>query len=509
MATTQSLIVELDAKTDKLDNKLDKTTKGFDGLDKKTKDTDKSFVGFQKSALAAAAAIATVAAVTTVAIRSAGEFAKELQIASNRAGESVESMQSLAFASNTVGVSLEKLGDIGKDTNEKIGEFLSTGGGGFQDFVDVLGLSGLEARKAAEEFERMSGPDVLQAMVNRMEQAGISSERMSFALEGMASDTTDLIPLLENGGEAIKTLRDNFNELNITISDADIDKITQVNQKLTEAASIFDAESKQLIADYSDELIKVIDASIWLGQKTSAMFEVITTGFGNLIDLSGAALNDFVNGTESFDALLEERTQRSKEVLNELLGGDFYEQGKKAGEDAANGYKDGVLEITITGGRELSAWDKLNSKERLSVQSKFIKSASILSNEFLEENKAVNAGLIVADTATGVMRAFATSSNIYEGFANAAIVAATGVVQLSNALGASKGGGSVSSGGSSSQQAAPQQQDFQPELSSLELTDSTDSGSATTTINFGTDSGDELIDAIASALNKAQREGRA
>lgn len=505
MATTESLIVELDARTAKLDAKLKETDKKLDALDGSVKKTDKSFVDFKKTAIAAAAALTAVAAVTTVAIRNAGAFARELQVAANRAGESVETMQSLAFASGTVGVSLEKLGDIAKDTNEKIGEFLTTGGGGFQDFIDVLGLSADEARKAAEEFEAMSGPDVLQEMVNRMEAAGVSAERMSFALEGVASDTTDLIPLLTNGGQKLQDLTSDFNSLGITISAVDLQKIEEVNLKLNEAASIFDAESKQLIADYSTELIAAIEATVWLGQKTGDLFEVVTTGFGNLIDLSGAALNDFVNGTETFDALLEERSEKSKEVLNELLGEDHYEIGKKKGEDSAQGFVDGVLQITIKGNKALSDAERKIAKKKLDDQGKYIKSAMILSNEFLEDNKAVNAGLVIADTATAIMASL--KINPYD-YANVAVIAATGLVQLSNILGASKGGGSVSSGASSAA-SEPPQRDFEPDTSSLELTDASDSGSQATTINFGTDSGDELIDAIASALNKAQREGRA
>ena len=503
MATTESLIVELDAKTAKLDAKIKKSDKALDTLDKTTKKTDKSFVDFKRTAIAAASALTVVAAVTTVAIRAAGAFARELQVASNRAGESVEDMQALSYATSTVGVSLEKLGDIAKDTNEKIGEFLTTGGGGFQDFIDVLGLSASEARDAAEEFEKMSGPDVLQAMVDRMEAAGVSSERMSFALEGMASDTTDLIPLLVNSGEKLKSLTGDFDALGITISAIDLQKIESVNLKLQEASTIFGAESKQLIADYSSELITAIESIVWLGQKTSDTFNVITTGFGNLIDLSGAALNDFVNGTESFDALLEERSEKSKEVLNDLLGTDHYEIGRKKGEESGQGFVDGVLSITVKGNEKQSAAERKIDKEKLDSQSKYIKSAMILSNEFLEDNKAINAGLIIADTATAIMASLKV--NPYD-YANVAVIAATGLVQLSNVLSSSKGGGSTSGASSASSESASS---FQPETTSLELSNSSESGSSAQTINFGTDSGDDLIDAIAAALNKAQIEGRA
>ena len=505
MATTESLIVELDAKTAKLDKKLKKTTKGFNDLDKKTKDTDKSFAGFEKTALAAAAAVTVAAAATVAAIKSAGTFAKELTVAANRADESVENMQSLAFATNTVNISLEKLGDIAKDTNEKVGEFLATGGGGFKDFVDVLGLSAEEARNAAEEFQSMSGPDVLQEMVNRMEDAGISSQKMSFALEGVASDTTDLIPLLKDGGKAMKALRENFDDLNITISEADIKKITEVNQKLSEAAGIFDAESKQLIADYSEELIKVIEATVWLGQKTSNAFSVITGGFGNLIDLAGAKLNDFVNGTETFEAALAERTELSKDLLNKLLGEDLYKLGKDKGEEAGKGFTDGVVEITIDGGVKLAKWSDLNDKQKLNAQKNYIAAAKTLNSKFLEDNKAINAGLIVADAAVAIMRQF-KDLPFPAALASSAVIAATALVQLSDVMSASPGGGSVS--GTSSASATTTQQNFQEQTSSLELTDSSASGSQTGAVPFATDSGDEIMDVIARLLNERQELGR-
>lgn len=507
---TESLIVELDARTAKLDAKLKATQTQLDGLDGKVKKSDKSFSSFTKSALGVATAVTAMAASIGVAINQAGKFAVELDVAANRAGESVESMQSLAFAANTVGVSLEKIGDISKDTNEKVGEFLSTGGGGFQDFADVMGLTAIQARDAASEFERMSGPDVLQEMVNRMEEAGVSANQMSFALEGMASDTTDLLPLLRDGGEGLKGLREEFDELNISLSSADVERIKEVSKELDKATSIFDTESKQLIADYSDELINAINVTVTIAQKTTDFFNVVTTGFGNMIELAGAALTDFVNGTDTFNDMLAERTAESASVLNELLGEDFFDAGVNAGSSLVDGVEEGIkpLEIIITkGGKTLTDWEKLNSKQRLDVQSKYIKAASILSNSFLEENKAINAGLIVADTAAGVMKAFATSSNIYEAFANAAVVAATGIAQLNNVLSASKGGGTISggSGGASASQ-EPVQQNFEPETTDLDTTITT--GENVQRLVISLEDGTDLIDGIASVLDENNRQGR-
>ena len=116
------------------------------------------------------------------------------------------------------------------------------------------------------------------------------------------------------------------------------------------------------------------------------MFNVITTGLGNIISLSQAALTDLVNGTDTFSDVLAERSAESAEVLNELLGTDFFDVTKKNAASAA----EEITTIRITEGKKLSDWEKLNDKQRLNVQQGFIKAASILSNEFLEDNKAVN-----------------------------------------------------------------------------------------------------------------------
>ena len=339
---TEKLIIELDAETAKLDATLKNTEKNLDNIEGSTKKADTSFANFKQTSLNAAAAITAVAAAIGVAINQAADFAKEVKIAATRAGESVERMQALAFATDTVGVSMEKLGDIGKDTNEKIGEFLATGGGGFQDFADVVGLSASEARLAAIEFENLSGPDVLQEMVSRMEDAGISTERMSFALEGMASDTTDLIPLLIDGGKKLNGLTGQFEDLGAVLTETDLNKITDVGLKLDEATAVFSAEGKQLIADYSTQLIAGIDAVLLFAQKSTATFNIVTTGLGNLLAISQAGFTDFVNGTDTLDAVIAERAALSREAINGLLGDDYFEIGKEKGKEVADGLTEGL-----------------------------------------------------------------------------------------------------------------------------------------------------------------------
>ena len=437
-----------------------------------------------------------------------------MEIASNRTGDSVERLQELAFASNTVGISLEKLGDIGKDTNEKIGEFLATGGGGFKDFIDVMDLTAQEASDLAHEFSNMSGTEVLQAMVTRMEQAGISTSKMSFALEGMASDTTDLIPLLKNGGEATKELASQFNDLGVTLNKTDVDKITKVGREFDNFTASFGAQSRKLVADYSEEIIKALSVISFLGEKTIDTFNVIASGWGSLISISQAALTDFVNGTNTLDEVMTEAVNNNREALNDLLGDDYYSLGRSAGENMGQGMADGlresqskVLEITVGGGKQISQWEKLDNKQRIGVYQDFISASSKLSEQYLEDNKGVRSALVVMDTAAGVQRAFADSP-FWVAIGQSAVIVANGIAQLSNIQNASKGGGNISSGvGSAASSQQPQEPEFQPDSTSLEFSEQTGTEGNVQRFVMVDSSGNDLVEFVSNGINDMQRNG--
>lgn len=512
MANKESLIIELDADTIKLDKKLDKTDGKLDKLDDTVKKTDKSFSNFTKGAAAAAIALAAVAAATAAAVKEASAFAKELQIASNRTGDSIERLQQLAFASNTVGISLEKLGDIGKDTNEKIGEFLVTGGGGFKDFVDIMKLTGQEAEALAEKFSLMSGTEVLQAMVTQMEAAGISSNKMSFALEGVASDTTDLIPLLRNNGEALNKLASEFDDLGTALTKVDVAKIIKVGREFDKFSSSFAAESRQLVADYSDELIKALGVISFIGEKSIDTFNVIASGWGGLISVAQAALTDFVNGTETLTQAIMDASQNNKEALNEFFGENFYELGVNAGKNMADGIADGmdensggILDVVVKSGKQLTSWEKLDKKQRTGVYKDFISASSKLSEQYMEDNKGVRSALVVMDTAAGISRAFA-ENNFWVALGQSAVIAANGLAQLSNIKSASKGGGTISAGSSGAGASSAPQEDFQQDTSTLDITESSAGGSQV--LNISIPDGDDIGLAIANWIIKAQSEGR-
>ena len=178
-----------------------------------------------------AAAYATTAAMATMVIET-DNFARV-------AGVSIEQFNQMSFAANQFGLTAEQLGDAFKDTRERIGDFIATGGGPLQDFADVMGYTKEQTLAFAQSVEGLSGRDVLVEMVRQLEEGGKSTEQMSFALEGMANDMTKLLPLLTNGASELDRLESKMAAVQSPLSQEDIIQFREFNESIDLVAASF------------------------------------------------------------------------------------------------------------------------------------------------------------------------------------------------------------------------------------------------------------------------------
>lgn len=202
------------------------------------------------------------------------------------------------------------------------------------------------------------------------------------------------------------------------------------------------------------------------------------------------------------EELLAEKLARELEMIGENL-----ELRRKLTDEFASNIQVMEFKREKERGKEVDK-EKKDEKDRYDYKidqaSGFVYAAQILNSTIGGDNKILAAGLIVADTATAVMKSL--SMNPYD-YANVAVLVATGIAQLANVGSSSPSG--ASSGGSGGSSIGPQQSrepDFIQESSSLEFTDTTDTGQAT--FNLTVPDGDLIGEAIASWLSKAQSEGR-
>ncbi|WP_236247822.1 phage tail tape measure protein [Pseudomonas mosselii] len=179
---------------------------GFEqGLDKAGRSAEKRMKQISDSATklgaavgaGLAAGVTALGAITVSAIKSATEVAKLAAVAN----VSTTDFQKLAAGAKLVGVEQDKLSDILKDVNDKVGDFLNTGGGEMKDFFEQIAP---KVGVTAEQFRNLSGSQALGLYVSSLEKAKVSQSDMTFYMEAIANDATLLLPLLRNNGEGFK-----------------------------------------------------------------------------------------------------------------------------------------------------------------------------------------------------------------------------------------------------------------------------------------------------------------
>lgn len=204
------------------------------------KQTVTSFDAMKKSVLTyGAIAVSGAAAVGAGVFAMAREYsnaARELQIFASISNTTTQEFQRMAVGAETMGINQEKLSDQLKDFNEKLGEFITIGSGGAVDFFEQIAIktegSAEGARKLALEMQNLSGPKALQLYVDKLEEAGVTQQQMSFYLESMASDTTNLIPLLREGGKGFEYWADAAERAGVIMDEQAIAKANELRVQM-------------------------------------------------------------------------------------------------------------------------------------------------------------------------------------------------------------------------------------------------------------------------------------
>lgn len=243
----------------------DKGTPKLKKFQKEVANTGKKSISASKAIGATATAATAVGVAMAGAITGAFTFAnsitestRELENLARVAGTTPEDFNRLAVGAERVGIENEKLADIFKDTNDKIGDFLSTGGGAAADFFENIAP---QIGITADEFANLSGPQALQKYYSALEQSNLSQSEMTFYMEAIASDATALIPLLKENGKQFENYGDQAERAGAIIS-KDLIKATQdyensVKDLETTTKGILNDVAKDLLpamAEGADEL---------------------------------------------------------------------------------------------------------------------------------------------------------------------------------------------------------------------------------------------------------------
>lgn len=318
----------------KAEREADKTSRNLKRkLNQTAKEVGDAWSGIGK-VLAASFAGLSVATVTSKMMSIAKETANAAQEVKNfaaLANTSTQDFQRLAHGAGTVGISAEKLADILKDVQDKAGDFAQTGGGGMADFFENIAP---RVGVTVEQFRRLSGPEALQLYVSSLEKANLSQQDMTFYMEAIASDSTALLPLLQDNGKAWRELGDEAERYGAILSDEAI-----------KAAEAYREESRKLEAsmagvrvEIAEELLPVLtemnrnlaDPSIQGG--ISKTIELLAQMAAGVVDLGNELFLGMQYADGFWDALFKYGTANPFKSPQEQLDG-LRKDLKKAQDD--------------------------------------------------------------------------------------------------------------------------------------------------------------------------------
>jgi len=323
--SAEQLNIILSAQDKALTKALDRSTKNVNRFAKKSQQnlsrTSKSFDSLGKAAKRLAPIIA--AAVSVGAARNAITLGKEIADLARIAGTTAEEFQELAFAAKTVGIDQNKLSDIIKDMNDRVGDFLATGGGPMKDFFEqVAPLVGV----TAEQFRNLSGPQALQLYANTLEKAGANQQDFTFFMEAMASDATALVPLLRNNASGFKEIGKQARDAGAIMSNETVAGAAALDAKLDTLGTTIQTSFTNMLINNQDELENLTNFIINTGIPAIEKLLGVLSSAASASAVIGNVLGELRGDTDIrtpresvVDGILQKSTDTTRQSLESRL----------------------------------------------------------------------------------------------------------------------------------------------------------------------------------------------
>ena len=201
-----------------------------------------------------AAGVLAVGGITAAMVKMNLTSIKELGNSAKAADMTVAAFQRGSFAAEKFGISQEKYGDILKDVNDRVGDFLISGAGPMVDFFEQIAP---KVGITADAFKGLSGQEGMALYVKSLEDANVSQQEMTFFMEAMASDSTRLVPLFKDNAKALKEMDERAKELGIGLTDVQVAMAGLASDELSETGEQFKALTQLITIELSPILIAV------------------------------------------------------------------------------------------------------------------------------------------------------------------------------------------------------------------------------------------------------------
>lgn len=224
---------------------------GFEqGMDKAARSAEKRMRRIRRSVNDAARVVGVSFGAMTAAagalVNQTIRNAEEIENLARVAGTAPREFQRLTYAAEQYGVQQDKVADVLKDVQDRVGDFLQTGAGPMADFFENIAPA---VGVTADQFARLSGRGALQLYVDSLERANVSQSEMTFYLEAIAGDASRLLPVLRDGGSEIRRLGDEAERTGAIMTDFELDQLEEASDTINRLQGVYRGLSNEVVAN--------------------------------------------------------------------------------------------------------------------------------------------------------------------------------------------------------------------------------------------------------------------
>lgn len=242
-----------------------------------------SFAGMAIGGVAVAASAMAALAIETA------KADVQLGIMAGTANTSLKNFQVLTHAAAGFGVEQEALTAILADTQEKLGEFSATGGGGAADFFEALQnntkMTDEEIRNLGKTLQGKDGVEAIQLLKDKMDELGATSQEQRFMFESLAGDLGNLMPLFANGGVILEEYGVQLEDAGVIKTQESIEKSRRLAAQTQAIQTQFEGLKTQLVAQTIPALSTLIDY-FGEGSKQGRGFKNEVNGVGEAVRIT-------------------------------------------------------------------------------------------------------------------------------------------------------------------------------------------------------------------------------
>ena len=320
-----------DAKLQKFQRTVDKMNKSAAKSQVALSKMSKSMAGFSAAARTAGLAIASM--FTVSAVKSSLDFADAIGKSSKALGVSVESLQAYRYAAELAGVSNDKFDTSLAKLSRSIGETVTKGVGAAADAFEVLGISVQNADGSIKSTEA-----VFEEFADKMQGMTDPAIKVSLAMDLFGRAGAKLIPMLNEGSDGLKAMKEEAEELGIILSEETTSAAEDVNDNFARLNNQFKAATIPYMVKLSEILLDAVDAlkrfGTWITATEEKMAALIIVLGGLAIALVAAfpitALIGLIAGLVIAIAANWDKIVNKTTLLAEKVKKGFYELYKGA-----------------------------------------------------------------------------------------------------------------------------------------------------------------------------------